>query len=524
MKNIFSILLFIATIVAFNSCSEDFLEKHPTDALSAEVFYDSKNSIDLALTSCYATLQNSMYTTNACLFDCLSDNAQQTHSGYNTTDIARGPITPTIGGYVNDIYFNSYKEIARYNIFLKTLSDYEGDDITDAIRAQYEAEVRLLRAIRYFELYKFYGDVPLVTEPVTIEEQYQPKVGADQVLNQINADIDFAVSNLPDKAFYQNNGHFVKSSAQVIKARVLMFDAYDDGGVAKSAVMSEVKSITNDIISKNYYDIAPSFRGLFAEDLGEQNNNKEVIFYVNYLAPDNFASCFGWSRAATHISNGSGERVAVLPEFANTFEFNDGTPFSTSNPLYNPDNVYENRDPRMYKTMFSFSVTFEDGFVYNLNSPSTGYTYYKGIMSSDTQDQSEFDKTDGSDWPLMRFAEVLLMYAEAANEVDGPTAQVYDAINRIRARADIQMPAVPQGLGKDEMRNAIRHERRIELAFEGFRYDDVKRWKIAEDVLNISPDGSIYGKSFVKKNYHFPFPQSEIDRNYGALVQNPDYN
>jgi hypothetical protein len=144
-------------------------------------------------------------------------------------------------------------------------------------------------------------------------------------------------------------------------------------------------------------------------------------------------------------------------------------------------------------------------------------------MSSDTQDQSQFDRTDGSDWPLMRFAEVLLMYAEAANEVDGPTAQVYDAINRIRARADIQMPALPVGLSKNEMRDAIRHERRIELAFEGFRYDDVKRWKIAEDVLNIAPDGSIYGKSFEKKNYHFPLPQSEIDKNYGVLEQNPGY-
>lgn len=526
MKKIFNTLLgCIAVTTLLNSCSEDFLEKHPTDKLSSEVFYDSKNSIDLALASCYSTLQDAMFTTNAALLDCLSDNAQQLnhYSNYNITDIARGPITPTTGGYVNDIYYNAYKHIARYNIFLKVMGDYTGSDLDEGTRTRYEAEVRLLRAINYFNLYKFYGSVPLVVEPVIIEDQYIPKVTADKILKQVLEDVDYAVVNLPDAPFYSNQGHFVRSSAEVIKARVLLFDAYEDSGIAKLEVMSEVKGITRAIINTGYYSIAPSLRGLFAEDLGEQNNNQEVIFYVNYLAPDNFAQCFGWSRAATYISNGSGERIAVLPQFADAFEFIDGTPFSETNLLYNPNDVYENRDPRMGKTMFSNNVTFEDGFTYNLNSPSTGYTYYKGIMSSDTQDPSEFDRSDGSDWPLMRFAEVLLMYAEAANEVDGPTVQVYDAINQIRSRADILMPPLASGLDRSAMRDAIRKERRVELAFEGFRLDDIKRWKIAEDVLNISPVGSIYGKYFERKNYHFPLPQQEIDRNRGILEQNPDY-
>jgi hypothetical protein len=115
------------------------------------------------------------------------------------------------------------------------------------------------------------------------------------------------------------------------------------------------------------------------------------------------------------------------------------------------------------------------------------------------------------------------MYAEAANEVDGPTPEVYNAINEIRSRADVDMPGLPAGLTKEQMRSSIRHERRVELAFEGFRYDDLKRWQIAEQVLTMPASESIVAKTFLKKNYHLPLPQSEIDKNHGILVQNPDY-
>jgi hypothetical protein len=225
------------------------------------------------------------------------------------------------------------------------------------------------------------------------------------------------------------------------------------------------------------------------------------------------------------LADASSPGGALLPlkNFANEFEFKDGTPFSVNNPLYDATNVYKNRDPRMSKTMFTGSVTFENGYVGTTmlpNSP-TGYSYYKHIQGSDAMDI--YNKKYGSDWPSMRFAEVLLMFAEAANEVDGPSAAVYNAVNQIRNRADILMPPLPAGLSKDQMRTAIRHERRIELAFEGFRYDDLKRWKIAEQLLNIPASESVIAKTFQKKNYHLPLPQGEIDINRGILVQNPDY-
>jgi hypothetical protein len=117
---------------------------------------------------------------------------------------------------------------------------------------------------------------------------------------------------------------------------------------------------------------------------------------------------------------------------------------------------------------------------------------------------------------------VLLMHAETVNELDGPTEEVYNAINSIRARKGVEMPPL-SGLTKDQMRQAIRKERRIELAFEGFRYDDVKRWKIAEERLNMDASEGVVNRTFEKRNYHWPLPQSEVDKSNGILLQNPDY-
>jgi starch-binding outer membrane protein, SusD/RagB family len=176
----------------------------------------------------------------------------------------------------------------------------------------------------------------------------------------------------------------------------------------------------------------------------------------------------------------------------------------------------------MAKTMFTGTVTFENGFTSNeFTQTTTGYNFYKDIEGTDAQ--NIYNNLNGSDWPAMRYAEVLLMYAEAANEADGPGPAVYDAIDQIRNRADVLMPPLAPGLSQTQMRAAIRHERRIELAFEGFRYEDLKRWKIAPQALTLPASESIRSKSFIDKNYHLPLPQSEIDINRGVLVQNPDY-
>jgi len=519
MKKIFNRVKSISllSIILLSACNKDFLNKNPTDQLSATTFYTSKSSIDMALAACYATLQPALFACNMPVYDCLGDDGYS--NSYSAAGLSQGPITPTSGGYIDAVYESSYSNIARYNIFLQTLDAYKGSDLSAQVRTTYEAEVRLLRAMRYFDLYKFYGSVPLVTEPLTLANQYQPKVASTAILAQINADITFAIANLPDVAYANNNGHLVKAAAEVLQARVLLFDAYDDSGNAIPATMQQVEAVTSDIMGKNYYSIAPSFRGLFCEDLGKQSGNPEFIFSINYLGPTDFPSPDGSFGIAGNYFAGT---VTPLVNFANEFEFKNGTPFSTTNPLYDPTNVYNNRDPRMAKTIYSGSVTFENGYTRAAQTVSpTGYSYYKEINGTDAE--SQYSNVAANDWPSMRYAEVLLMYAEAANEVDGPTAAVYSAINQIRNRADILMPPLAAGLSETQMRAAIRHERRVELAFEGFRYDDLKRWKIAPQALTMPASESVIAKNFTNINYHFPLPQHEIDISHGALVQNPDY-
>ena len=213
-------------------------------------------------------------------------------------------------------------------------------------------------------------------------------------------------------------------------------------------------------------------------------------------------------------------------ELADAFECIDGLPI-TESPLYDPDNWKLNRDPRMLLTLklFSDPAVKASGEVveYAYNGISlTGYEPAKfvdvEVLPIDYATKSEHD------WILLRYAEVLLNYAEAKNEFSGPDPSVYAAINEVRARPGINMPPLTEGLTKDQMRERIRQERRVELAMEGLRYGDIKRWKTAETYIPslVDPGSNLHRQFDPSKNYVFPFPQSEIDIN-DKLVQNPNY-
>lgn len=519
MKRIYQIGIMFFAAIMFSSC-DDFLEKNPSDQLSEGTFYKEKSDFDKALTACYATLQKNEDAWGLSYQDCLTDNGYGYNNFYSNQTIAQGPITPTTGG-IDRVYKTQYANIARYNIFLKQLGIYEG---TDMDKEAYEAQVRMLRAFSYLELYKFYGEVPLVLEPLTYETQDQPKSSMEVIYGQVMEDVDFAIQHLPAISYKDNSGRFVKTAAQLLKARALIYNAYDDNGVAKQDIMTQVKQLTEEIIHSGFYSIAPTYRGLFCDDLGEQSNNPEFIFSVNFLAPLNCSEA-PLSFGVFHSYMGIADLGGGLDPYENLvkeYDFIDGTSFSTANPLYDPNDIYKNRDPRLRNTMFSGTAIFEKGYTYTPKGESlTGYYLWKIISENDALDP--YANNNSSDWPKMRYAEVLLMYAEAANEVDGPTADVYNAINQIRNRSDVNMPDLPAGYTKEQMRNKIRQERRIELSFEGFRYDDLKRWKIAEEKLNFSAEEGVTPHSFEKKNYHWPIPQGEIDKSKGVLVQNPDY-
>jgi hypothetical protein len=438
--------------------------------------------------------------------DGFTDNGYNQFNTGSAKDFVQGNLNPTTGGYQSSIYNSSYSGISRANLFLKNLNDYSGSDINSTNKTLYQAEVRFIRAFLYFQLYQVYGDVPLVVEPLSIENQIQPKVTSDKILAQIVSDLDFGIANLNKATYYTNSGHAAASSAKALKARALLFAAFGNNGVPNTTMLTEVKSLCLDIMSQ--YKLSTNFEDTFRD--ATQKNNTEVIFSVNFLAPNNTAP---WD-----MYYGDWVASSPLRNLVNDFECTDGLPYGVS-PLTDTGNPFNNRDPRLKKTIFVDHPDFGNGLVHQPSNPRpTGYGVIKFLEPKNIP--FGFSTLSQQDAVVLRFGEVLLMYAEAQNEISGPDQTVYDAIKLLRDR--VNMPGFPAGYSKEQMRSRIRHERRIELAFEGLRLYDLLRWHTAKEILNAVTDSPV-SYHFDDKFYKWPLPQTEIDKSNGTLVQNPDY-
>lgn len=482
------ILLVCTTIflLTMGSCSKDFLDKDPLDRLTGDQYWKSKADFDMALTAIYGQLQNSIFSYGSPNWDVLTDNGYGQHNYNGSQGIVRGEIFPSSGGYIVDIYNACYSGIARANIFLSKLATYEGTELDAAARARYEGEARFVRGFYYYMLYACYGAVPLVTEPLALENQAQPKASEAEVLAQTLADLDVAIANLGATLYANGDGHVVKTSAQALKMRVLLYAAYDANGTPEPALLSQASGLAKEIMAAGY-TLDPTFEGVFRD--GTQETNPEIIFSIKFLAPNN----------ATAMDQWYGDWAVV-------------------SPLPNLFNAFEQGDVRRDLTIFDKEVNF-NGVVHKpSNNVPTGYGLKKfltpGLIPYGYSTQSQ------QDWVMLRYAEVLLSFAEAENELSGPNQEVLNAVNAIRERAKLQ--PIGAGLSKEAMRAAIRRERRLELAFEGLRYFDLKRWRIAEEVLNNVKDG-ILTYRFEEAFYRWPLPQTEIDKSQGVLEQNPDY-
>ena len=495
IKRIFIVGIFTLFLV---SCS-GYLDKNPLDQISSPTFWTNDNEVQMALAGVYSRLYNPPFQHDDAKSDVMagesSANQQQAW-----VPIAQGSITSTAGSLISEIFANSYLGIGSCNFFLDNV---DKAPIPDASKNVYKGEAQFLRALFYAKLADTYGGVPLYTKTVTIDEAKVKQSTKDEVITQVLADLDAAIANLPDKAY--TDGHAVKGSALALKARVLLYQ----GQWAQAA------SLAKQVMDGGKFSIFNNYRTLFLAT--GQNNNPEIIFSTRYLNPDAYSDLdIRWNWHGV---------VNPRRELVDDYECTDGLPITTS-PLYDPATLMLNRDPRLNLTIKPFadkainSAGKEVAFAYNGPS-TTGFNPVKygnwDALPIDYATKSE------QDWILIRYADVLLMYAEATNEATGPDQSVYDAINTIRARPGINMPALPAGLGQAEMRDRIRHERRVELAMEGLRWSDIKRWKTAETYINsLVDEGGTHRKFVAPTNYLMPFPQSEIDINKN-LVQNPGY-
>ncbi len=513
-KSIIKVLMMVTIL----GCDPDFLDKKPLETGTVEGLFTSVDGLKLAVNGIYDVLQGDMwggsfyYLTPT--YDANSEDATLAYPWEgNIALIAEGNIVPTSGGVVDYKWDFGYKGIARINAVLANIDNPELD-IDETVKTKYIAEVRFLRGLIYFELATYYGGVPLVLEPLGIKEAKLPRATKDEVISVVLEDLNFAIANLGTTPLDDEYGRPTKQAALGLKTRVLIYQKrYAETAASALETMAlEASGATG---------LSADYESLFN---GTNETDKEILFSIGFKGataetPDvGEGNVLSTAHGPYQVESGGGwGSISYQEPMFDAFYLTDGLPKDKS-PLYDPANEYANRDPRL---TWSFLVP---GISTWLGQPYTAANYSGYITALPLNPKKwVFSKDSNSglageaNYILIRYADVLLMYAEAQNEVSGPDATVYEAINKVRARA--QMPDVKPGLSKDEMRAEIQHERKVEFNQEGLRYFDLIRWGLAFEKIN-----SNTRRQSNWKEYHalFPIPQKEINAN-PLLEQNPGY-
>ena len=546
MKRVINIILASALLVGSTTSCSDFLQKDPPSSPSQSIFWQKKSDFDSALAGSFSMMYEwpgVMSQIVAC-FDNLTDNSicQHNESTYGSSQtIALGDLDPNTGGYVSYMYDHCYRGIARIHLVMENLETYQGADMSEADKSFIMAQCKALRAYYYSWLYQCYREVPLVTSSLTTENMYQPKATRTEVYAQIIKDFDEAIAALPDKPYSdsQMSGYFTPGAMKAFKARLMLAEAYDDNGNADASKMGAIVTLLEGIQG---YELADRMRDNFIS--AQQLASPEIMFSVRYLAPNTTHSM--------DLYYGAWTTCGVTRDLVNAFECTDGLKWGESpltatvdesllatgalsdankaerEKLFSGANGVHIRDRRLYETVCHSGVALfpdegyeENGPITITNQMQTGFGMMKLLQP--TTEMPSYSTISDADVVILRYAEVLMMIAEAENEVNGPTQKVYDAVNRIRVRSG--QPELPAGLTKDQMRERIRNEWRVEFVFEGHRYFQLKRWKLMDELVNGASDPALptYIKVFKPAFYYFPLPQSEIDKAGGVLVQDPNY-
>lgn len=512
MKKIY--ILFALLAVSATSCKKDYINLLPEDQYTDATFYKTEDQFKQAVIAAYAPLRDVLlndYFTS----EMRSDNTiyQAYPSVRGTAYIYREQIsdftnTPT-NDYVNAVWQHCYTGISRTNIVIERLA---AANFTDAVKRPLDGQARFLRAWYYFKLVRLFGGVPLFLKEVTrADDAFLPRSTAEQVYAQIITDAQTAISELNAPAKFPQTGEATKGSATV-----LLGDVYV---TLKRWADAETTLST---LAGMGYDLNANYADAFTPT---NKNSKESLFDVQYLEGNTLGTTpnvltFHFLPRSTNTTVITGNAI------------NNSSTGGWNTPTTDLIQSYEANDKRLDASIGMAEGTYNSSnlFTYSANKSVVNYVPAAGkvgvpYIKKYVHAPLAFIQGSSDNFPIYRYADALLLLAEAQNEQGkSPLA----SLNRVRSRAGV---AITNETNQGLLRDIIAHERRVELAFENHRWHDLTRTGKAVDVMNafgrrlrtevtyLTPDAY----NVTTNKLLFPIPQPEVDLNPGVMIQNPGY-
>ncbi|MCU7693232.1 RagB/SusD family nutrient uptake outer membrane protein [Haoranjiania flava] len=530
MKNI---LLIILIAIAATGC-EKFLDKRDPKATTFQEFFNTEEDLRRVVYSSYTDVFTTV-TDRRLLFymqDGRTDDAYSRISGDHHQLIANGSMNSN--ARLSEYYWTIHmKHIGRLNTYIANVDIPYVDD--EAVRENYRNILEGLRAWHYFIATSRWGNVPFLLEPADLETAKQPAKPKEEILNLLFPMAEEIANKLPPDEYTTNAYMFNKYS---LKALIMRYALYN-GKYEMAARLAK------EIMDSKKYELFASYANLF--NYKGDKINKEFIMKMDMPSHNNTATN-SFRDLGPQYRTGPGQSYSVPTKaLVDAYWTLQGRPIDKC-PLYKKEqyelNPKLNRDPRFSASIFGHGDKFSGEIIniYDENSP----LYYKNLRASSTGywykkfvDEADAFKTSGGNmhFPLLRYAEVLLTYAEAKIMLGDVDDLAKSCINQIRKRAGLDMSVADVTLTpktKQEWIDLIRNERRTEFAAEGLRYDDIIRWKTAEVVLNKPALGhtrkiddslvslKIEDREFLTHQYLWPFHESSL-RVEPGLKQNPGY-
>lgn len=519
----------------FLTSCHDLLEKDPTDSYSETVAWSSESSLDMYVTYLYKPLNGLSNFSSLSLTDGYTDlvkygnGVPQTWSAHNKILLQQNTITSDNNPMSS---WGLYTDIFRENVFLRDAGIYGSKFNEDFLNTRI-AEIRFIRAVNYARMIRIFGGVILRDETNGVDsegEKAKARATEAESWDFVLKDLEFAAKHLPKEWDSKWDGRLTKGAAYAYMCRTALFAKRWDIAI----------TATDEIKKLNKYDLMDEYKDVF-----KVAGNKEIIFSIAYKIPD---MPHYFDRYFAPDGKQGIRRAVPTSELVDSYDMADGTPFSWSGSM--AKDPYVGREPRFYASIIYNGATWKEKTIYTYVDAENGFAAYRDNMNPGEkqtvtgyfirkylqENNTEFDDK-GSDqfWIEMRYAEVLLNLAEALAEQDYAKNQddALEALNEVRRRVDLPERTTQEAPDKDSFMKLLRKERICELAFEGFRYWDLRRWRLAGEVIDgkqahgtkitkkddnsytyeqVSCDDNI-NRFFPERYYLLPIPVDELQNN-----------